>query len=333
MALTQYKPEVFGPNGSSETAGEHQIARQYLEMRDDRLAPHKLAEYGEQLLESNKPEYRYYGAWSCLEAAYPGLFSMEDPGTWIGDVQTAPLTEKAFKAFSALSRRTPYYTDQSDQRTLDVEGFVFGQRAQLMTSIEPSFVPARRLKGALVAKAVTERYEEAGKLFRRQDIALTKLRTQTARGSDKAASYEELQGRVRGLEVENTLLGLGWRNLCEGGDIVLLPASPRLDYTLQGGKDRMPVDVIAIHRNTEQHLGIPLRRDVVISRRNGENTSYRDDVVRLYGDRDLFLAPMKAGNIASYSPTDFTSFDKEHAYRIMRIISNRFDSLQAASEQ
>ncbi len=328
MSSQEYSPSFFGADRNREDLSpEQQFAHYYLQCGDLSLRADLLRHVGDVLVNSKDHDLRYLGAWAYLEAAQPGLFSMEEPAqTNQSDTSTAELNTRAFDVFSALQRRTPYVVEPEDMARRSINNYFFGIRAQLTGNLKPSFSTPDRYRNGQITQKVAENYAQTAVELRRQDERLTAIRRNlSANDGEIFEKTAELQGRTRGLEVENMLLGLSWTDLSNGGDLLLLPASPRLDFAFKEGSE--PVDIIAIDRQTEEHLGISTKRDAYYSRKNGYQAPEDRRILELYGDRDLGLEPMISRFL--YEPGEFTGFDPRLARRVMTILERRFEEIRA----
>lgn len=306
---------------SSETRDEHAAARRYLSTSDRLLDVRQFAEIGDQLLESRLPEYRFYGAWAHLEAAFPGLFSLQgNKYPYEGDIDSRASLDKALETFGALARRTPYFTGGNTARFDATDDVIFGIRSQMIYSLKPLF-EKNEATGPRVLEQVTTGFARTAYMLREQDIALRQPRVGT--GVEKQIELGHKQ--VRGLEVENYLLGLGWEAFRKGSEVILVPATPRNDYATSGDTP-LAIDAVAIHQHSERRLGIPLRRDVFRSRTKGESLAQHPNILRLYGDRDLHLAPLNT------DPSGFTAFPASETQQIRRIIEERFSKLEGEAQ-
>ncbi len=334
--MVHYRPEVFFRTASTESAPteDYEIARQYLHMDDVDIAPSSLIAIGDKLAESAKPEFRYYAAWCYLEAAFPGYFSMEPAKQGEETVETAKLVDQAEQILGGLSRRVPYYTERHENKTIAFSDFHFGIRAEMIYSLFPAFKTPKTYKRNPAPQQIVESTTKTAVYLRKQDQAVARMFSKAGASGESLSGMNEIRMGVRGVEAENAILGLAWLNLLANGQVVVVPASPRLEY----GMTRRPsIDLVAIHRDTEHHVGISVKRDAARSRKNEAarltaRVLLQDlDYMFLYGDRDLGLPVL--GQQAKGGPPDFTDFDAAQAKRVMEMPLRKLERLAEHRER
>jgi hypothetical protein len=353
MSVPVYKPEALSRHAPSESAELYSTARLYLGMGDEDLDTGVLTEIGDELTKSREPEYRFYGAWAYLEAAYPGLFGFDDAPTGTKDIDIDVVTKKAFDTLGALSRRTPYAVGGPTTLRPAYSDMYFGMKAQLVHNLQPAFESPKKADPNNGAVAVAEAYTKTARLLRRQDIALANSQRDMSGWPMRAVKDTDYaEALVRGLEVENRLLGLGWTHAANvqkatdakakhgkkqgslikptGDDaegVLLLPSSPRHDYGI--ARDTIAaVDVFAVDPHTESTIGIPIKRDAFTSRRK-KMPDMHPRILHFYGDRDLGLQALLTKQ--HYNPREFKEFDADLARRTVYRIRQKFGEVDAST--
>lgn len=290
--------------------------------------------------ENLSPEVKYYAGWAFLDAAYPGLFSLDDSPIDVDNAESFKLAETGFNFFKQLDSRAKYFNkdtplEELANKEILLNDVLFGIKARLVRNFEdlfqtspggssPQSIHNSRKK---VASSIAEKLTITGLQIREQIQTTEKLMNMKHNlHTDK--SINSFYANLRGIEGECAFLGAVWTAIA-GGDTktsfhnIALPASVRTDYGLT--RDEPKGDVIFYHEDSK--YAIEIARGKVFNAKVGRNYSSNGNTIYLYGDRDLRLPPYhKVGDKHVISP-NFKGY-KDESGRVMHQVLSTIKRLE-----
>lgn len=270
------------------------------------------------------PEIKYYSAWALLESAYSGLFSIDDSPEDTGDADSNELAKYSFTLFNKLDSRTKYISSDTPlelmlNQEIPINDILFGMKSRIINSFEDFMTKCPTNTTALSIlhqrhtqyKRIAEMLNLTGLQIRQQIQAIEKI-LNYGHAIHSQKSVENFYANIRGVEAECAFLGAIWEYISSNYsekqlDALALPASVRTDYGLHSKEKKADV----IFYDPSGKYGVEISRSKVSNSKNGKNNLSRDNIIYLYGDRDLRLPSYYKNNGKySYSP-DFKGYKSE----------------------
>jgi len=289
------------------------------------------------------PETRYYSAWALLESAYPGLFSVIDSPEDSGDADSNELAQLSFALFNKLDSRTKYISTETPRevllnREIPINDILFGMKSRIINSFEDFMTktPTNTTPLSILHqrhaqyRRITEMLSLTGLQIRQQIQAIEKI-LNNGHSIHSQKSVENFYANIRGVEAECAFLGAVWEYISTNYadrqlDILALPASVRTDYGLHSKEKKADV----IFYDSSGKYGVEISRSKVSNSKNGKNYLSGNNMIYLYGDRDLRLPSyFKKNGAYSYSP-DFKGY-KSEAPRVMQQMQSTIARINASN--